>query len=124
MLSANLKYLRLKFGYSQNYIAQYLHKKSFTTVQKWESGAAEPPLGVVGKLADLYGISIDELYYSDLLNPLQSVDHDVITLTTSEKEMVKKYRQLSPAGKAAVDAVLDSQYEFVKPKLSEDTKTS
>lgn len=41
-----------------------------------------------------------------------------------ERDLIKKYRQLSPAGKASIDAVLESQYEFVKPKLSEDTKTS
>ena len=123
MLGANLRYLRLKFGYSQNYIAQYLGKKSFTTVQKWESGIADPPLEVVGKLADLYDVSIDDLYYSDLLNPKVISGAD-ITLSDAEKEMVKKYRQLSPAGKTAVDMFLDAQYEFVKPKLSEDTKTS
>mgnify|MGYP002516626452 CR=1 FL=1 len=122
MLGANLKYLRLKFGYSQAYIAQYLNKKSFTTVQKWESGAADPPLGVVGKLAELYKVSIDDLYYSDLLHP-KVISSDIV-LSDSEKEMIKKYRQLPPAGKAAVDAVLDSQYEFVKPKLSEKIEIS
>lgn len=49
---------------------------------------------------------------------------DKINLTIEEKELIKKYRQLSPAGKAAVDAVLESQYEFVKPKLSNETETS
>ena len=122
MLGANLKYLRLKFGYSQMYIAQYLNKKSFTTVQKWESGAADPPLGVVGKLAELYKVSIDDLYYSDLLHP-KVISSDTV-LSNHEKEMIKKYRQLTTAGKAAVDAVLDSQYEFVKPKLLEDTEIS
>ena len=34
MLSKNLKYLRLKNNYSQDYIAKLLDKKSFTTVQK------------------------------------------------------------------------------------------
>lgn len=122
MLGANLKYLRLKFGYSQMYIAQYLNKKSFTTVQKWESGAADPPLGVVGKLAELYKVSIDDLYYSDLLHP-KVISSDTV-LSNHEKEMIKKYRQLTTAGKAAVDAVLNSQYEFVKPKLLEDTEIS
>lgn len=122
MLGANLKYLRLKFGYSQMYIAQYLNKKSFTTVQKWESGAADPPLGVVGKLAELYKVSIDDLYYSDLLHP-KVISSDTV-LSNHEKEMIKKYRQLTTAGKAAVDAVLDSQYEFVKPKLLENTEIS
>ncbi len=99
MLGANLKYLRLKFGYSQSYIAQYLNKKSFTTVQKWESGIADPPLGVVGKLAELYKVSIDDLYYSDLLNPKITVGND-ISLADKEKEMIKKIPATSPCWKS------------------------
>lgn len=41
-----------------------------------------------------------------------------------EKDMIKKYRALPPSGKAAVDAVLDSQYEFVKPKVEKGTEIS
>lgn len=66
MLSKNLKYLRLKNNYSQDYIAKLLNKKSFTTVQKWESGVSEPPLWVVGKLAKLYGESLDTLANIDI----------------------------------------------------------
>ncbi|BFK74264.1 S24 family peptidase [Megasphaera elsdenii] len=66
MLSKNLKYLRLKNNYSQDYIAKLLDKKSFTTVQKWESGVSEPPLWVVGKLAKLYGESLDTLANIDI----------------------------------------------------------
>lgn len=66
LLSKNLKYLRLKHGYSQEYIAKYTHKKSFTTVQKWESGVAEPTLAVVWELSKLYHVPMDTLYHTDL----------------------------------------------------------
>lgn len=66
MLSKNLKYLRLKNGFSQEDIARMADKKSFTTVQKWESGIAEPPIGVASKLAEVYGVSLDALYNTDL----------------------------------------------------------
>jgi SOS-response transcriptional repressors (RecA-mediated autopeptidases) len=66
MLSKNLKYLRLKNGFSQEDVAKIADKKSFTTVQKWESGVAEPPIGVASKLAEIYGVSLDALYNTDL----------------------------------------------------------
>jgi transcriptional regulator with XRE-family HTH domain len=111
MLGQNLRFLRLKHGFSQNYIASYLGKKSFTTVQKWETGVADPPLGIVGKLAELYEVSIDDLYYRDLSLPAITKSH--IELTEHEEQLVKKYRLLSPAGKATVDAVIDVQYSAI-----------
>lgn len=66
MIAKNLKYLRLKNGFSQEFIADYTGKKSFTTVQKWESGVSEPSIEIASKLSGLYHISLDELYYSDL----------------------------------------------------------
>lgn len=66
MLADNLKYLRLKHGFSQDYIAKILNKKSFTTVQKWESGVSDPPLWAIGKLSELYGESMDNLWNADL----------------------------------------------------------
>ena len=50
MLGENLKYLRLKKGLSQDYVAKYLDKKSFTTIQKWESNISEPSLKDTRKL--------------------------------------------------------------------------
>ena len=39
-LAKNLKHLRLKSGLSQEYLAKRFGYKSYTTIQKWESGAA------------------------------------------------------------------------------------
>jgi len=66
MIAKNLKYLRLKHGFSQDYIAEFTGKKSFTTVQKWESGVSDPSIDIASKLANLYGVSLDDLYYLDL----------------------------------------------------------
>lgn len=66
--SKNLRYLRLKRGYSQEFIANFLEKKSFTTIQKWESGAADPPFGMVQKLSDLFDVNIDDFVKVDLEN--------------------------------------------------------
>lgn len=123
MIGANLKYLRLKNKFSQEYVATYLGKKSFTTVQKWESDVSDPPLAIVGKLAKLYNVSIDDLFYQDLTKPVLN-QKSRISITNAEEELIKKYRQLPQAGKAAVDTMLNVQYDLVKPKLLEDTETS
>lgn len=117
MLAANLRYLRLKHGFSQDYIAKYLNKKSFTTVQKWESGISEPPLYILGQLSELYQISMDDLYYADLQNPNFSLNNTKLTLTPEEKELIKKYRYLPQSGRDTVNAVIDVQYEAAKPKI-------
>ena len=66
MIGKNLRYLRLKKGLSQEYIAKYLGKKSFTTVQKWESDVTVPSLKDSNALAKLFEISIDDLISIDL----------------------------------------------------------
>lgn len=43
-LSKNLKKLRLQHGFSQDDIADIFGYKSYTTIQKWESGSANHQL--------------------------------------------------------------------------------
>lgn len=71
-LAKNLKYLRLKNGFSQDYLADKLGYKSYTTIQKWEMGTSEPSLGVLSKLSKLYNVDMHTLYSTDLesnINP-------------------------------------------------------
>lgn len=60
-LKDNIRYLRRKKEMSQDDLAKLLGYKSFTTIQKWESGVAEPPFGKVQKLAEIFGIDINTL---------------------------------------------------------------
>lgn len=57
----NLRYLRKEAGHSQEFLADYLGYKNYTTIQKWESGNSEPPLNIVAKLSSLYDVSMDDL---------------------------------------------------------------
>lgn len=71
-LAKNLRYLRLKNGFSQDYLADKLGYKSYTTIQKWEMGTSEPSLGVLSKLSKLYNVDMHTLYSTDLesnINP-------------------------------------------------------
>ena len=63
--SNNLRFLRKSHGYSQEFIAEKLGYKSFTTVQKWESGVSEPSVEKLKQLADLFDVTMDEFLYTD-----------------------------------------------------------
>lgn len=66
MLGKNIRYLRKKRGLSQEDIADKLGYKSYTTIQKWETGVAEPSVLVVRKLADLFGVSLQAITTEDI----------------------------------------------------------
>lgn len=66
MLGKNVRYLRKKREMSQEELAARLGYKSYTTIQKWESGVAEPPVKVARQLADLFGVSLQALSTEDI----------------------------------------------------------
>lgn len=67
-LARNIRYLRKKQGWSQDTLADKLGYKSYTTIQKWESGVSDPPLKIVHALADLFCVDINDLANIDLEN--------------------------------------------------------
>lgn len=69
ILPKNIRYLRKKNEWSQDYIAEKLGYKSYTTIQKWEMGTSEPPLKKTRELADLFNVDIDDLTNKDLEFP-------------------------------------------------------
>ena len=60
-LGENIRFLRTKKGYSQDDIANKLGYKSFTTIQKWESGVSEPPLKALKKLSEIFNVDMNDL---------------------------------------------------------------
>lgn len=69
ILGNNIRYLRKKQGWSQDYLAEKLGYKSYTTIQKWESGVSEPPLKKVHEISNIFHVDIDELTSKDLETP-------------------------------------------------------
>lgn len=65
-LARNIRYLRKKQGWGQDTLAEKLGYKSYTTIQKWESGVSEPPLKIVHTLAALFHVEINDLTQCDL----------------------------------------------------------
>ena len=65
-LANNIRTLRKNKGSTQEDLAATLGYKSFTTVQKWEKGIAEPPLSVLRKLSELFRVELYDLTETDL----------------------------------------------------------
>lgn len=85
-LGDNIRYLRIKKGYSQDYIAEQLGYKSFTTIQKWESGVSEPPLKALKKLSVLLGADMNEMASKNL----SLEDASSNQLTSKDNRDIKK----------------------------------
>jgi len=65
-LARNIRFLRKKQGWGQDVLAEKLGYKSYTTIQKWESGVSDPPLKILHKLANLFHVDINDLANADL----------------------------------------------------------
>jgi len=65
MCATNLKYLREKNGFKQKEVGDLI-KTKYSVVSKYESGAVEIPLVKIMKLADFFGVTLDQFVKQDL----------------------------------------------------------
>ena len=70
--SNNIRFLRKQRNLTQEELAEMVGYKSFTTIQKWETGDSEPNMGVLRQLADIFHLSISELVETDLESKVSS----------------------------------------------------
>lgn len=75
-LSKNIRYLRLKNNLSQEDLANKLGYKSFTTIQKWESGVSEPSIAVLKILSELFKVDMNSLATVDLTISTEAIKDD------------------------------------------------
>lgn len=66
MLGRNIRFLRLSHELSQDALAAYCGRKSYSTIQKWETEESSPNLREATKLSVLFGVSIDDMVNEDL----------------------------------------------------------
>lgn len=116
-ISKNIRYLRRKCGWSQDFLAEQLGYKSYTTIQKWESGVSEPPLKKVHAIAALFNVDIDELTKADLEKE-QSAPHHSTTLSSKEERDIA--RQLEATLSQLSDA--DGALMFDGEPLDDETR--
>lgn len=77
-----------------------------STVSMWITNKSTPPMDIVQKLANLFGVTTDVMIYGD-----ESSD---IVLTDYERKHLEIYRLLDDKGQHTVDTVTQMEYERVK----------
>lgn len=65
-IGGKLKQLRSRFGYTQDYVANYLYITR-TTYTKWETGVSQIEYGMLLQLAKLYNTDFNELLCYDIV---------------------------------------------------------
>lgn len=117
-LGENIRFLRTKKGYSQDDIANMLGYKSFTTIQKWESGVSEPPLKALKKLSEIFNIDMNDLATKKLAYNTNE-DNNVYYLDDDARDMAQ-FLYENPDYKVLFDAsrkVKKEDIEFVKEMI-------
>lgn len=93
-LGDNIRYLRIKQGLSQDYIAEKLGYKSYTTIQKWESGVSEPPVKKLKELSVLLNADMNDMANKDL-----QVEENNTAVSNKLPKILQYYNQLNDIGK-------------------------
>lgn len=65
-LGKNIRYLRKKRNLSQEDLALRMGYKSFTTIQKWETGSSEPPFKQLHLLSEIFNVDMNMLATVDI----------------------------------------------------------
>lgn len=106
MLGDNIRYLRTKRGYSQDYIAEKLGYKSYTTIQKWESGISEPPVKKLKELSILLDADMNDIANKDL----QFEDNSLAPISNTKSVTIKVLGRVA-AGipLEAVEDIIDTE---------------
>lgn len=117
-LGDNIRYLRIKRGFSQDYIAEKLGYKSYTTIQKWESGVSEPPVKKLKELSVLLNADMNDMANKDL-----TVEENNIKTQNDIPEILQYYNQLNDFGKREATKRVEEltyfpQYSASEPMLN------
>jgi len=128
-LANNIRYLRRKHNYSQDYIAEKLGYKSYTTIQKWEMGVSEPSIAKLRELADLFDVDINDMTTKNIekaeLEPNKSDDHYYLNDETRQiaQEIFEKpgLRSLFKAARDLPPERLKAHVDFIESlKMQEE----
>ena len=94
-----IRYLRTQANYSQDKLAELLGYKSFTTIQKWESGVSNPPFSTVKKISELFHVDIDTLNSTDLSIKQDKIEDVSLILDEDVSILIETYKSLSTRNK-------------------------
>lgn len=92
LFSSRLKKLRLRFGYSQAFLAEELSISRMAYTQ-YESGHREPPLEILVHLAQMYQVSLDYLLGMSDLSRLPQLSPQEKLLFSQLDRLAEKRRE-------------------------------
>ncbi len=116
----NLKVLRKNAGYTRVKLAEIL-SYSEKSIEKWESGKGVPPLEVVCRIAEIFGVTVDSLIYAKKeIRYLLAIDGggtktEFLLTDVNKKELARKV--LGPSN--AVDIGIDKTFEILSQGIRE-----
>ena len=84
--------LRKKQGLTQQQLADKLNLSN-KTVSKWESGVGSPDISNLSVLAEVLGISVDELLKGELNQKESYIDSDVCKDGSLRKELTSEQKK-------------------------------
>lgn len=105
----NLIALRESRGVSRKELSEHLNMP-YTTLRNYETNLREPGHKLLIQLAQYFNVSVDALIGND--TRVLSEDHKYF-FSKDEAQHIKKYRELDVRGRRIVDAVLNSEYDYV-----------
>jgi transcriptional regulator with XRE-family HTH domain len=108
----NLRYLRKIKNWSQEQVSDKLGYKSFTTIQKWESGDSEPPMNKLRSVCLLFNIPMDVILNYDL----EKISHNIFS-------RIKELKHDSCYQNAAITEALDIAEISYNEWLSGESET-
>lgn len=96
-----LKVLRLEKGINQTQLGKQLGY-GYTAIANYENGRNEPSFDTLIKLSNYFGVTVDYLLGND------SGSSRRVEISTSEQELIKCYREMTPEGRRALLVLLKS----------------
>ena len=95
------------------------------TIQRYESGVISTiPSDKIERLASALLTTPAYLMWLEEGIKKATPEEPAFALSAKEKNMIKKYRCLSSPAQTAVDVMIDTQYELIKPKLKSGEEIS
>lgn len=111
-LADNIRFLRKKHNYSQDFIAEKLGYKSYTTVQKWEMGISEPSIAKLRDLANLFHVDINDMTTKNIEKESsvlsKRASHDIETILSQTRDQLLSQDGLMFDGNIATQEAIDS----------------
>lgn len=119
-IGERLRLLRESKGLSQTEVAKLLGVNR-TTYVHYETGYSKPTQKLEA-LCALFNTTSDYIMGTNNANTAINTSLNMDNLTQNERQLIKKYRELSEAAKIRVEARIDAEYDVMKEVEAEKEK--